>query len=224
MNPWILTGIRKRRISLKVVSIDVFALKHRGNQFTLKGIVCRIRTDEGICGYGEAGVSYGKGSMAAFHMIKELAPLIIGQDPMKNEFLWERMFKDTFWGQAGGAIYYAAMSAIDTALFDIKAKALGVPAYQLLGGKQRDSVRAYASQLQLGWVNDEDTDFRLATTPQDYAREALLAVDDGYDAIKIDFTCGIVTGQSRRIRQLTGGQSNFFIKIKIKIQQDQSRH
>ena len=192
-------------MTLKVVSIDVFALRHRGNQFTLKGIVCRLNTDEGISGYGEAGVSYGKGSSAAFHMIKDLAPLILGQDPMKNEFLWECMFKDTFWGQAGGAIYYAAMSAIDTALFDIKAKALGVPAYQLLGGKQRDSLRAYASQLQLGWVDDDSTDFKLISTPEEYAQEALRAVEDGYDAIKIDFTCIRADGKGLRTSEESTG-------------------
>ena len=97
-------------------------------------------------------------------MIKELAPLIIGQDPMRNEYLWERMFKDTFWGQAGGAIFYAAMSAIDMALFDIKGKVLNVPAYQLLGGKYRDELRAYASQLQLGWPDDNADGFDLPYT------------------------------------------------------------
>lgn len=173
---------------MKVVSIDVFALKHRGNhQASLRAVVCRINTDSGISGYGECGLSYGRGSEAGFHMIKELAPLIIGHDPMRNEYLWESMFKDTFWGQAGGAIYYAAMSAIDMALFDIKCKALNVPAYQLLGGKQRDTLRCYASQLQLGWVDDNALDFRIARTPEDFANEARIAVAEGYDAIKTDF-------------------------------------
>jgi galactonate dehydratase len=173
---------------MKIVSIDVFALKHRGlHQQTLRVVVCRINTDDGVYGYGECGLTYGKGAMAGFHMIKELAPLIIGQDPMRNEYLWERMFKDTFWGQAGGAIYYAAMSAIDLALFDIKGKVLNVPAYQLLGGKQRDSLRCYASQLQLGWMDDDALGFKIAFTPEEYAAEARKAVADGYDAIKSDF-------------------------------------
>lgn len=173
---------------MKIVSIDVFALKHRGeHQASLRAIICRVNTDEGVFGYGECGLSYGRGAMAGFHMIKELAPLIIGQDPLRNEFLWERMFKDTFWGQAGGAIYYAAMSAIDLALFDIKGKVLNVPAYQLLGGKQRDTLRCYASQLQLGWVADDALNFKIAITPEEYAEQARKAVEDGYDAIKADF-------------------------------------
>jgi galactonate dehydratase len=179
---------RKGCKQMKIVSIDVFALKHRGeHQASLRAVVCRINTDDGVYGYGECGLSYGRGAMAGFHMIKELAPLLIGQDPMCNEYLWERMFKDTFWGQAGGAIYYAAMSAIDMALFDIKGKVLGVPAYQLLGGKQRDTLRCYASQLQLGWVDDDALRFKPAVTPEEYAQEASKAVADGYDAIKTDF-------------------------------------
>ncbi len=183
---------------MKITSIDVYALKHRGGQKSSRPVVCRVNTDEGIYGYGECGLAYGVGAMAGFHMIKELAPLIIGQDPMRGEYLWERMFKETFWGQAGGAIFYGAMSAIDTALFDIKGKALNVPAYQLLGGKHRDTLRAYASQLQLGWVDDNAEEWRIAVTTEDYAAEARKAVDDGYDAIKVDFTCVRKDGKGMR--------------------------
>ncbi len=174
---------------MKITSVDVFALKPRYVPQAMRGVVCRINTDCGIYGYGEAALSYGKGSMAGFHMIKELAPLIIGQDPMRNEFLWERMFKDTFWGVSGGAVFYSAMSAIDIALMDIKGKALNVPCYQLLGGKQRDKMRAYASQLQLDWPDDDACGFRMQVTPEDYARVSLKAVSEGYTAIKIDFLC-----------------------------------
>lgn len=190
---------------MKVTQIDILQLNHRGPAGSMKGIGCRIYTDEGIYGDGEAGISYGVGAKAAARMIEDLAPLIIGQSPMRNEMLWEKMFKTTFWGQAGGAIFYAGMSAIDMALFDIKCKALNVPAYQLLGGKQRTSLRAYASQLQLGWVEDESMSWRLAVTDEDYVREALLAVEDGYDALKIDFTCVRADGRGLRTPQESCG-------------------
>lgn len=183
---------------MKITSVDIFSLKHRGDPFSLKAVVCRINTDEGISGYGECGLSYGVGASAGFHMIRDLAPMIIGQDPMRNEFLWELMFKRTFWGQAGGAVFYAAMSAIDIALFDIKGKALNVPAYQLLGGKHRDSLRAYASQLQLGWVEDDAKSWNLIYKAEDYANEARKAVSEGYDAIKIDFVGGRADGPGPR--------------------------
>ena len=57
------------------------------------------------------------------------------------------MLRESFWGLGGGSIIYAAMSAIDTALWDIKGKALNLPVYQLLGGKINDDLRTYASQL-----------------------------------------------------------------------------
>lgn len=189
---------------MKVTSVDVYALKHRGPAGSMRGIGCRVFTDEGIYGDGEAGISYGVGAPAAFSMIQALAPLIIGQDPMRNEFLWEKMFKETFWGQAGGAIFYAGMSALDMALFDIKCKALNVPAYQLLGGKQRDKLRAYASQLQLGWVDDDAPGWRLAVTDEDYAREAQIAVEDGYDAIKVDFLSVSPEGRLRTPEESCG--------------------
>ena len=181
---------------MKITSIDVFQLKPRLAPFAMRGVICRINTDTEIYGYGEAAVSYGKGSMAGFHMIKELAPMLIGQDPLRTEYLWERMFKDTFWGQSGGPIFYAGMSAIDIALMDIKGKAFGVPCYQLLGGKQRDSVRAYASQLQLGWPEDDGM-FKPVGTPEEYAQQAVNAVKEGYTAIKTDFTCFDLTGRPR---------------------------
>ncbi|MBR6812760.1 MAG: mandelate racemase/muconate lactonizing enzyme family protein [Oscillospiraceae bacterium] len=172
---------------MKVTSIDVFALKPRYMAQAMRGVVCRINTDAGIYGYGEAAVSYGKGAMAGFHMIKELAPVVIGKDPMKVELIWEQMFRTTFWGAAGGPIFYAAMSAIDIALMDIKGKALNVPCYELLGGLQRDTLRSYASQLQLGWADDDAKGFSLPLTPEEYAAAAVKAVNEGYTAIKTDF-------------------------------------
>ena len=182
---------------MKITSIDVFALKPRYMPMAMRGVVCRINTDTEIYGYGEAAVSYGKGSAAGFHMIKELAPLLIGQDPLKTEWHWKNMFMETFWGQSGGPIFYSAMSAIDIALMDIKGKAYKMPCYELIGGKFRDKVRAYASQLQLGWVKDDAQMLDFQSTPEGYARQAFNAVAEGYTAIKADFTCVGPDGRMR---------------------------
>ena len=84
----------------------------------------------------------------------------------------------------GGTVISAAMSGIDIALWDIKGKALGVPVYQLLGGKINDNLRTYASQLQYGW-GVKNTSGALKT-PEEYAEVTRLAIEDGYDAIKVD--------------------------------------
>ena len=165
---------------MKITSVDLFAPSLGTPAF--HPVICRINTDEGIYGYGEAGIAFGVGANAAFGMLKDYSPLILGMDPMDNEVIWEKLFKTTFWGQGGGGIIFAGISAIDIALMDIKGKALGVPVYKLLGGKFRSELRCYASQLQAGWKKDFQ-----AASPEDYARCALDAVEDGYDAIKIDF-------------------------------------
>ena len=107
-------------------------------------IVCRVYTDSGIYGDGEAALAYGRASRAAFGMIQDLAGLVIGMDPLSNEVIWEKLYKATFWGQNGGPVVFAGISAIDIALWDIKGKHFGVPVYQLLGGKMRQKLRCYA--------------------------------------------------------------------------------
>ena len=76
--------------------------------------------------------------------------MIKGMDPLAHEVIWEKLFKASFRAQGNGAIMMPAISAVDTALWDIRGKAANMPLYQLLGGKQRDKLRAYASQLQFG--------------------------------------------------------------------------
>jgi galactonate dehydratase len=139
-------------------------------------VIVRIDTDEGIYGVGELGLAYGTGAKGGIGMIRTLAErFLIGQDPMRIEAIWETLFRRTFWGQGGGPIIYGAMSAIDEALWDIKGKALGVPVYELLGGKVWDEIRVYAN----GWYTG-------LNSPEEYAEGALKVVADGYDAMKLD--------------------------------------
>lgn len=147
-------------------------------------IFVRVHTDEGVSGVGEAGLAYDLGHSAAAAMIKEYAEeVLLGADPMNIEKNWSRMFRESFWALGGGPVIYSAMSAIDTALWDIKGKALGVPVYQLLGGKINEKLRTYASQLQFDWDVHER---KILTDPADYARATEKAVAEGYDSIKVD--------------------------------------
>ena len=172
----------KRSQAMKIVSVDIMELKPRDNP-RWRPVVCRINTDEGIYGYGEAALAYGMGASAAFGMIKDLSRMIIGQDPLDNEVIWDNLYKATFWGQNGGPVVFAGISAIDIALWDIKGKAFNVPVYRLLGGKRREKLRSYASQLQFGWGDGSKPAF----ATEDYASASKKAVAEGYDAIKIDF-------------------------------------
>lgn len=146
-------------------------------------IFVRITTACGIVGVGEAGLAYDWGHSAVTNMIHEIVNArVMGFDPFQSELLWNKMLREGFWGLGGGVTFYAAMSAIDTALWDIKAKALGVPLYQLLGGKTNPTLRTYASQLQFDW----DKNAAKLTKPIEYAHAAQKALNEGYDAIKVN--------------------------------------
>ena len=122
---------------MKITKVDVMALEKDMGCGGSRPIIVKIFTDEGIYGIGEAGVAIGSGSRGAFEVLKDFAPMIKGMDPLAHEVIWEKLFKTSFWAQGNGAIMMSAISAVDTALWDIKGKAAGMPLYQLLGGKQR---------------------------------------------------------------------------------------
>lgn len=165
---------------MKITQVDVMKLE-TGEHFT--PIVCRIYTDEGIYGDGEAALAYGFARNAAVGILRDFAQLIIGMDPLDHEIIWDMLYKNTFWGQNGGPVTFSGLSAIDIALWDIKGKYFNVPVYKLLGGKRQDKLRTYASQLQYGWSRNYET----MATAEDYSTVAKKAVAEGYDCIKIDF-------------------------------------
>jgi galactonate dehydratase len=171
---------------MKVNKVEIWDISTElaPNWRTWHPVIVRVNTDEGISGLGEVGLAYGTGHSGGAGYVKNLAEdFLIGADPMTIEKIWDTMFRNTFWARGGGPVVFGGMSAIDIACWDIKGKALGQPIYQLLGGKTNDSLRTYASQLQFGW--DRDRMFRLAR-PEEYAEAAMVAVADGYDAVKID--------------------------------------
>ena len=103
----------------------------------------KIETDEGIYGWGASGIS-GR-ELAVIGAIDHFRPLLIGKDPFQIGAIWQDLYRGQYF--EGGRVLTAAISAIDIALYDIKGKALGVPVYELLGGKQRDYVDCFASLL-----------------------------------------------------------------------------
>lgn len=99
----------------------------------------KVETDEGVSGVGEAGLT--RRGRAVATVVEEFEPDLVGADPMRIEHLWQTMFRGGFF--PGGMVQSAAVSAVDIALWDIKAKALDVPVYELLGGRTRDRVACY---------------------------------------------------------------------------------
>lgn len=104
-------------------------------------LLVKIETDEGVFGWGESGLS-GR-EKAVVGAIEHFAPIIIGMDPFNIGGIWQKLYRSQYF--EGGRVLAAAQSAIDIALYDIKGKALGVPVYDLLGGKQRDRIPTFAT-------------------------------------------------------------------------------
>lgn len=129
-------------------------------------IYVRIETDAGIVGYGDATNHFLPES--AEGTIKDLIPLLIGQDPERIEYLWQACFRRPF--MRGGPATGTALGGIDQALWDIKGKAYGVPVYQLLGGLARTRVRVYGAVA--------------GTTAAEAVRQARQRVAKGITAIR----------------------------------------
>jgi len=143
---------------------------------TQDALIVRIHTDAGIVGLGEVDSSpYVAKAVIdtppSHSVARGLRELLIGQDPFEITALWQRMAKGSiYYGRRGVVIH--AMSGIDIALWDIVGKATGQPIYKLLGGAQRQTIRAYASHL-------------MPDTPAQVDTLLKKDLEDGYSAVKL---------------------------------------
>ena len=108
---------------------------------TRNQLVVKVETNEGIYGWGESGLS-GR-ELAVVGALQHYAQFLVGRDAFNIGALWQETYRSQYF--EGGRVLQAAISAIDIALHDIKGKALGVPVYELLGGKQRNLIPTFAS-------------------------------------------------------------------------------
>jgi len=155
---------------MRIQSVRIYLVESGG----IRPVIVELSTDQGIVGLGEAAIAYGAGGTAAAGMVKDLSErYVLGQDPFQIERLWAEMYDHSFWAKGGGPIVFAAISAIEQALWDIKARALNVPVYELLGGRIRDRLRTYANGWYFGCRSNADLPAAAEQT-----------VANGYDAIK----------------------------------------
>jgi galactonate dehydratase len=131
----------------------------------------RIETDEGVCGTGEC--VHGGGGIA--ELIAEMKQSLVGENPLNVEMLYEKLRRRYLFDGALAGNVVTALSGIDIALLDLAGRALGVPVYQLLGGRYRDRVRIYA-----------DCGGGRERTPESAAEKAKWVVEQGFTAVKFD--------------------------------------
>src|SRR6185369_1280994 len=133
----------------------------------------RVDTDQGLYGQGESTDA----AVGTVSLVNQFRRFLVGQDPLNVDALWERIRTSGIFAGAQGGQYTTALTAVESALWDLAGKALGLPVYQLLGGKFRDKIRVYC-----------DTALYRADSPppEKFAAAATEAVKMGFTAVKFD--------------------------------------
>lgn len=147
---------------MKITGVQIYEVKPRW-------IFCKVETDEGVSGWGE--MVSGTKTRTVVEGARELSQRIVGRDPFEIERIWQELHRSFF---RGGPINGTIVSGLEMALWDIKGKALGVPVWQLLGGKARDRVRVYS------WIGGD--------RPSDVANGAADRLAKGFRAVKMNAT------------------------------------
>ena len=100
----------------------------------------KICTDEGLYGVGDAPLN-GRELAVSAYLKDHIVPLLVGRDPHQIEDIWQFLYRGAYWRK--GPVTMTAISAVDIALWDLKAKVANMPLYKLLGGKSRSGVMVY---------------------------------------------------------------------------------
>jgi galactonate dehydratase len=135
---------------MKITDVKPFVVyaPERGRNFTF----VKVYTDEGLTGLGEAGINGKEESVTG--LIETYRRVLVGMDPSRIEHIWQTLWRGQFF--RGGHIHASTVAAIDMALWDLRGKALGVPVYDLLGGKTREYARCYCHVQQRGTATDSN--------------------------------------------------------------------
>ncbi|MFW6189106.1 MAG: galactonate dehydratase [Planctomycetota bacterium] len=126
---------------MKVTELETFFVEPRW-------VFLKMGTDAGIVGWGEPVVEGWSQSVAA--AVREMGRYLVGKDPRRIEHHWQALYRGGFY--RGGPVLTSALSGIEQAMWDVKGKALGVPAHELLGGRVRDQIRVYC---HVNWSQQE---------------------------------------------------------------------
>lgn len=130
----------------------------------------RIESDDGAVGWGEASLEgHAEAVEGAFEALRDR---FVGQDPFRIEHIWQVGYRGGFY--RGGPVLMSALAGLEQALWDLKGRALNLPVWEMLGGKVRDRIRAYA------WIGGD--------RPADVAEAAKARRDQGFSAVKMNAT------------------------------------
>jgi len=166
------------RPKLKITEIRTAEVRVHGYQ-----VHVRVYTDQGIVGQGET-TDAAQGNVP---LIQSFARLLIGHDPLNVEAAFERIRTSGVFAGAQAGQYITALTGVETALWDIAGKALGVPIYQLLGGKVRDRVRIYCDSGAREMIpGEERSKARIRQIQEMGFTAAKIDIDDAADPARQD--------------------------------------
>lgn len=206
---------------MKITKVEAFPLQypepHDSNKLRYVTLA-KIDTDGGAFGWGECISQWPEAALAVKTVIERgFAPLLVGRDPFDIRGLWELMRAHSTWYGNGGIAAFA-ISAIDMSLYDLKGKALGVPVYQLLGGKVKSHFRAVASII-FDTVNLDAT----STEFSDYVSRGYSAVKGGWGK-SAETAFGLDPERDvelvRRVRDAIGPRTAFMLDVGTHVKWD----
>jgi len=167
-----------RRPKLKITEIRTAEVRVHGYQ-----VHVRVYTDQGIVGQGETTDA----SQGNVPLIRSFARMLVGQDPLNIEAAFERIRTSGVFAGAQAGQYVTALTGVEIALWDIAGKALGVPVYQLLGGRVRDRVRVYCDSGSREMIpGDERSIARIHEIQKLGFTAAKIDIDDAADPARFD--------------------------------------
>ena len=214
---------------MKISDIQVHPLQAPGRTL----VMVTVHTDEGIVGVGEAGLQ--RRWQAIDGAIQHMRRWLVGEDPQRIEYLWQRMWRGGFY--PADRLIGSAISAIDIALWDIKGKVYGTPVYELLGGRCRDFVEAFTNPGTLckdhemdagdllGCVAKADPDATVELARQlqqkgyKYFRLGLPTQEDTYDT---RLAVRQLIGQLRAVRNAVGDDLELMVDLHTRLSPEEA--
>lgn len=177
---------------MRIARIEVFHVRPRWS-------FVRIEADNGAVGWGEVGIQSQRHSVGT--AVETIAHRLIGRDPRRHQGLWQDMWRRGFY--RGGAVLAAAVAGLDIALWDLRARSLGLPVHELLGGLGRERLQGYV------WLGAENSD----DDPDAVAAEAVHRMAEGVNAFKLTMPTVPPTGYGARLELITAQMTAVRIAI-----------
>lgn len=215
---------------MKITDVECIPLQAPGRTL----VIVLVSTDAGLTGVGEAGLQRRPRAIAG--AVEHLRQWLVGEDPLRIEHLWQRMYRGGFY--PADRLIGSAVAGIDIALWDILGQALGAPVYQLLGGRCRDYVQCFLNPAYIPAHARQDRDlsrFLSQGDPAAAAERALMLLDEGHLYFRLSppapegqlfeprRAARLLLEQLRAVRQAVGNRMELMVDLHTRLSLPEAR-